>query len=136
MGIVTGRPEAEAKWTLDRFGWKKYFPLVVAKEKQERRGKPDPFPLQHALAILDAAGLTIRPEETVYIGDSVDDMTAARAAEMWTVGIVPPYLNRDAHAELLRERGAHIVLHDPDELPDLIAEFGSRLALASDEEEA
>ena len=58
LGIVTGRPEAEARWTLDRMGWKKYFPLMVAKEKQERRGKPDPFPLQHALGILDAAGLT------------------------------------------------------------------------------
>ena len=34
LGIVTGRPEAEARWTLDRLGWKQIFPLLIAREKQ------------------------------------------------------------------------------------------------------
>ncbi|HMB89384.1 MAG TPA: TIGR01548 family HAD-type hydrolase [Rhodothermales bacterium] len=127
MGIVTGRPEAEARWTLDRLGWKKYFPLIVAKEKQERRGKPDPFPLQHALGILNAAGFDATPDRSVYIGDSVDDMRAAQAAEMWAIGIVPPYLDYEAHAALLRERGAHITIDDPNELPGIIESFNTHL---------
>ncbi len=135
LGIVTGRPEAEARWTLDRMGWKKYFPLLVAKEKQERRGKPDPFPLQHALGILDAAGLNVRPDEAAYIGDSVDDMQAARAAGMWAIGMVPPYLNREEHATLLRTRGAHVLLFDADALPDVVASFGQHLALEAKGEE-
>lgn len=135
MGIVTGRPEAEARWTLGRLGWKSYFPLIVAMEKQERRGKPDPFPLQHALAILDAAGRTILPEQTVYVGDTVDDMVAARAAGMWAVGVVPPYVDQEAHSALLRERGAHVIIHDPNLLLDLVNDFGPRVALAMDNEE-
>ena len=135
LGIVTGRPEAEARWSLNRFGWKRYFPLVVAKEKHERRGKPDPFPLQHALGILDAAGYNVKPESTVYLGDSVDDMAAARAAGMWTIGMVPPYLDRETHAPLLREWGAHIVIHDPDTLPELIETFAEHIALEPDGEE-
>ena len=129
LGIVTDRPEVEARWTLDRLGWKRYFPLLVAKEKQERRGKPDPFALQHALGILDAAGLNVKPDSTIHIGDSVDDMQAARTAGMWVIGMVPAYLDRQAHAQLLLERGAHVIIHDPDTLPELIDTFGERLAL-------
>lgn len=127
MGVVTGRPEAEAEWTLDRFGWKRYFPLVVAKERQDGREKPDPFPLQHALTMLTAAGCPVRPEETVYIGDTVDDMEAARAAGMWAVGVVPPYVDANPLDQLLKERGAHVVTHDPNDLPDLIEHFGEHL---------
>lgn len=129
MGIVTGRPQEEAAWTLDHLGWKKYFPLVVGKEKQGGRPKPDPFPLNHSLSMLAAVGRSIKSEEVVYIGDSVDDMRAARAANMWAVGVVPPYLEGDAHEPLLRERGAHVVIHDPNELPDLVASFDERIAL-------
>jgi HAD superfamily phosphatase len=120
LGVVTGRPEAEARWTLERFGWKRYFPLLVAKEQQEERGKPDPFPLQRALALLGAAGMHVRPAEAVYIGDSVDDMVAARAAGLWAIGLVPPYLDTEAYDRLLRERGAQVVLRDAEGLPDLI----------------
>ncbi|GIV60298.1 HAD hydrolase-like protein [Rhodocaloribacter litoris] len=128
LGIVTGRPEAEATWTINRFGWRRYFPLLVPMEKQEGRGKPDPFPLQFALAMLDAAGRRIQPEESVYIGDSVDDMVAARAAGLWAIGVVPPYLDREAHAAVLYERGAHVVIDDLARLPSLIETFEERVA--------
>lgn len=137
MGIVTGRPEAEARWTINRFSWKRYFPLVVSKEKQEGRAKPDPFPLQHALAILDAAGRRIHADVSAYIGDTVDDMSCARAAGMWAIGIIPPYVEQKIELEsLLRSHGAHVVIHEVDELPDLIENFGERLALNTMEGEA
>lgn len=128
MGIVTGRPQEEAEWTLKNLGWKKYFPLVVGKEKQGSRPKPDPFPLNHSLTILAAAGRPTEPKQTVYVGDSVDDMVAARAADMWAIGIVPPYLDQDEHEPLLRKNGAHVVSTDPDELPDLIDSFRERIS--------
>lgn len=128
VGIVTGRPEAEARWTIERFGWRAFFPLLVAMEKHQGRGKPDPYPLQHALAACDAAGRLVCPEEAVYVGDSVDDVVAARAAGMWSIGFVPPYLDPpDAHAELLRSRGAHFVITDAALLPDLIDGFFGEL---------
>lgn len=128
MGIVTGRPEAEVRWTVDRLGWKRYFPLVVAREKQEGRGKPDPFPLQHALGILKAAGMHVEPEEAVYIGDTVDDMVAARAAGVGAIGYVPPYADADEMTPLLQQRGAQVVLRDLDELPGLLEQFHTYLA--------
>ena len=124
MGIVTGRPEEEAEWTLKNFGWRKYFPLLVGKEKQGDRTKPHPFPLNHCLTMLAAAGRDVTARQAVYVGDSVDDMKAARAAGMWAIGVVPPYVDTDEHAPLLRERGAHIVIDDPNELKDLVENFG------------
>jgi HAD superfamily phosphatase len=128
MGVVTGRPQEEAEWTLRHFGWKGYFPLVVGREKQGTRRKPDPFPLTHALDILKAVGRPTPPDEALYVGDSVDDMKAARAAGLWAIGFVPPYLNATDHAALLREHGAHLVLPDLNEMPDLVASFGERVA--------
>jgi len=132
MAIVTGRPEAEASWTVNRFGWKQYFPLVVSKERQEGRPKPDPFPLQHALTILAAAGRNIQPSCAAYVGDTVDDMTCARAAGMWAIGFIPPYVQeRIEFEQLLRDRGAHVVIHDTEELPDVIDNFRERVALSA-----
>lgn len=120
LGIVTGRPEAEARWTLDRLGWKHIFPLLIAREKQGHRSKPDPFPLQQALGALRAAGLSLKPKNAVYLGDSVDDMAAARAGGLWAIGVVPPYVDYKPHSELLQQRGAHLVTGDPNNLPELI----------------
>lgn len=131
LGIVTGRPEAEARWTLDRLGWTRIFPLLIAREKQGHRAKPDPFPLQQALGALAAAGLNVKPENAVYLGDSVDDMVAARAGSLWAIGVVPPYVEYESHAELLKERGAHLVTADPNSLPGLIASLVSPIDQAA-----
>ncbi len=120
LGIVTGRPEAEAKWTLRYMGWDHYFPLVVAKEKQDGRGKPDPYPLQYALTLLKSAGHKARAREAVYIGDSVDDMYAAVSAGVWAVGVIPPYLDADHHEGVLREAGAHVICKDCNTLPEAL----------------
>jgi len=55
-------------------------------------------------------------------------MKAARAANVWAIGVVPPYVDSDDHEPLLRERGAHTVIHDPNQLPDLIDAFRERVA--------
>ncbi len=133
LGIVTGRPEVEARWAIKQFGWERYFPLLVAMEHQDRRGKPDPYPLQRAMAMLATVGMTIQPEEAVYVGDTGDDVIAARRAGMWCIGHVPPYVEEgDAHAHLLRERGAHTVIRSMDELPAALAriaeEHGAEVA--------
>lgn len=132
LGIVTGRPRAEADWTLDRFGWKEFFPLLVPREKQDNRGKPDPFPLSYALEMLHAAGLQIQSEEVVYIGDSVDDMIAARAAGMLAIGFTPPYVDSHEHGVLLTDQGAHLVLKDMENLPLHINSPGSWVPAAGE----
>jgi HAD superfamily phosphatase len=129
LGIVTGRPEEEAEWTLNHQNWTDYFPLLVGKEKQGERQKPDPFPLEHSLTMLAAAGCELDPDEVAYVGDSVDDMKAASKAGMWAIGVVPPYVDADDHEPLLKERGAHLVIEDPNELPDVLDSFEERATL-------
>jgi HAD superfamily phosphatase len=129
MGVVTGRPEEEAEWTLDHQNWRRFFPLLVGKEKQGDRPKPDPFPLNHSLTLLSAAGRQVEPGDAAYIGDSVDDMEAARDAGMWAIGVVPPYVDYADHKALLEERGAHVVIDDPNDLPQLVDAFSERVAV-------
>lgn len=119
LGVVTGRPDAEARWTLERFGWQRLFPLVVPREKRDDRLPPDPYALQHALLILEAVGRRIDPAEAAYVGCSAEDMAAARAAGLWAVGLAPPGApDAPAQEALLRERGAHLVVASLDELPE------------------
>lgn len=127
LGIVTGRPEEEAEWTLDHQGWMDYFPLLVGKEKQRDRQKPDPFPLEHSLTMLAAAGCDLDPDDVAYVGDSVDDVAAARKAGMWSIGVVPPYVDTGEHEPLLKEKGAHVVLDDPNDLPDALPVLQDRV---------
>lgn len=117
MALVTGRPEDEARWTLGRFGWDKHLPIVIAMEQQEGRGKPDPFPLTTAMSQL---ATPVPPERAVYVGDTGDDMVAARAAGMYAVGVVPPYLDFEMHSAVLRAAGANEVLRHPDAIVDVV----------------
>ena len=136
LGIVTGRPDVEAQWAIERYGWKKYFPLVIPREKQEGREKPDPYPLLRAFAILDAAGRKVEPGHAIYVGDTVDDMRAARSAGMWAIGVVPPYLEAESHTEVLLDAGAHHVILDPNTLPAVLDQFDELVAPEPVEDEA
>ena len=118
MALATGRPEDEARWTLERCGWSRFFPVVIGMETQNGRGKPDPYPLLAALEALGAAAAP--PERTLYYGDRGDDMQAARAAGCYAVGVTPPHLEPERHAAALAAAGAHVVLADVNDLPELI----------------
>lgn len=130
MGVVTGRPQEEAEWTIEHMGWSSRFPIVLGKEKQGERTKPDPFPLNHTLTMLAAVGRDVDANEAAYVGDSVDDMKAARAADMWALGVVPPYLDTTDHTRVLNEAGAHTVINSPNDLPNLLSRFDEEVASA------
>jgi HAD superfamily hydrolase (TIGR01548 family) len=81
IGLVTGRPRAEAIWFLDRYGLTERFEVVVAREDAPL--KPSPRGIRSALE-------TMGVERAWFIGDTVDDVVAARAA-----GLVPVGVSRD-----------------------------------------
>lgn len=83
LAIFTGRPRADAEWSLARFGVAPLFARVVALE-DVRRGKPDPEGLEELRRWAGAAGLR------AYCGDTVDDAACARAAGVPFVGVAPP----------------------------------------------
>ncbi|HYF59994.1 MAG TPA: phosphoglycolate phosphatase [Burkholderiaceae bacterium] len=83
LACVTNKPQAFADPLLERCGLREAFALVIGGDALPRR-KPDPLPLLHA-----AASLGARPDETVAIGDSLNDALAARAAGMAVLAV--PY---------------------------------------------
>jgi phosphoglycolate phosphatase len=82
LGLVTGRDRAEIEPQLARLGINELLTVRVYNDDTVA-GKPDPGPLQLAL---DLAGVT-SPDEAIYVGDALDDMRMAAAANVRGVGI-------------------------------------------------
>ncbi|MBY0503034.1 MAG: HAD-IA family hydrolase [Bryobacteraceae bacterium] len=103
LGIFTGRLRFEAQLTLDRFAKTLPFAAIVGADDVEQQ-KPHPEGLLK-IAALD------RERPLLYVGDTVDDARASRAAGVPFVGVAA-----DTHghrAELVRlfesENAAHII---------------------------
>lgn len=94
LAIVTGRPRADALRFLDEQGIRSCFQTVVALE--DAPNKPLPDPLHRALRELQV-------DRAWMIGDTVDDIAAARAAGCLPIGFCAP-------AEALLRAGAALVL--------------------------
>jgi len=80
LGVVTSKVEWAARETYERYGLDRFLSIEVFHDDTVRH-KPDPEPLQHAA---EKGGL--EAARTVYVGDSVHDMAAGRAAGMRTIG--------------------------------------------------
>lgn len=106
LAVVTGRPRRDAERFLERFDLAGLFGAVVCLEDGPR--KPDPFPVRRALEQL---GL----ERAWMVGDTPDDIRAAREAGVRPVGVRVPG-EEDALVPSLRAAGAATIL---DSLPDL-----------------
>lgn len=74
LACVTNKAGAFTRPLLERTGLAAFFAQIVAGDTLVRR-KPDPLPLQHACAQFGVA-----PARMLMIGDSVNDVQAARAA--------------------------------------------------------
>lgn len=81
VAIVTGRPRSDATEFLERFDLADLFGVVVAREDAPM--KPDPAPVRLAV---DRLGV----ESAWMLGDTVDDIAAARSAGVLPIGVVAP----------------------------------------------
>ena len=79
LACITNKPHAPAVDLLAHLGLLEAFELVLGGDSLPRR-KPDPLPLRHACAELGFA-----VTRSVFVGDSVNDVAAARAAGMRVV---------------------------------------------------
>lgn len=80
MGIITGKSRRSLDISLDKLGMRHYFDVQLAGDELVRP-KPDREGIDRAMAALG-----IKPEATLFIGDSNADMVAGRAAGAWTGG--------------------------------------------------
>lgn len=83
--VVTNKQRRFALDLLQRLQLDRYFDVVVGGDTCERR-KPDPMPLRHACSSLGLAA-----SQVVSVGDSVNDVQAARAAGIPVVCVTYGY---------------------------------------------
>ncbi len=83
LAVVTNKQKHFAVDLLSRLGLSDWIDVVVGGDSCERR-KPDPQPLQFA-----CAALRVEPPDALMVGDSVNDVLAARAARLPVVCV--PY---------------------------------------------
>jgi histidinol-phosphate aminotransferase len=108
LAVVTGRPRVDAERFLREHGVEDLFGAVICREDAPL--KPDPAPVRLAMERL---GVT----RAWMIGDTPDDLRAARAAGVLPIGFDP---DGDAPtAAALHAAGAARVVRDFDELKEL-----------------
>jgi histidinol-phosphate aminotransferase len=81
IGVVTGRPRWEAEEVLQRFGLSSHVDVLIAMEDAPL--KPDPAPIRLAM---DRLGV----KRAWMVGDTPDDLNAARQAEVVPIGTIAP----------------------------------------------
>ncbi len=114
LAVFTGRLRWEANLTLDRFLPGIFNPVVGADDVS--RHKPDPEGL-HIIC------RSVPHSQCWYVGDTVDDARASRAAKIPFIGIAAPANPRRGElVRLLREEGAVSVLEDINSLEEAIAQ--------------
>jgi phosphoglycolate phosphatase len=108
--IVTNKQERFATGLLERLHLKQWIDLVVGGDSCERR-KPDPQPLLYACERLAAP-----PSRTLMVGDSINDVKAARAAQVAVVCV--PYGYNEGNDP--RELPCDALIEDLSQLPPLL----------------
>jgi pyrophosphatase PpaX len=83
LAVVTGRIREGLETVFSASGITHFFDVTVVFEDYSNP-KPHPEPLQIALRKLD-----LKPDEAVYIGDSLSDIEAAKAAGMRSIHLAP-----------------------------------------------
>ena len=85
LAIITNKPERFIPPIINGLGLDGLFELVIGGDTLEKR-KPDPLPLNHA-----CKQLSVSIEECVMIGDSKNDILAAKAAKMQSIALTYGY---------------------------------------------
>ena len=106
LGCVTNKSGTFVSPILEKIGLLDDMNIIVAGDTLPKK-KPDPLPLIHAASVLEAD-----PKNSLMIGDSVSDVTAARAADFQIVCVSYGY----NHGNDIRDT-------NPDAVVDSLAEL-------------
>jgi len=118
IGIGTTKVRRHIMGIVDRFGWQD---LIIAFTGGDEvpRVKPDPAVFVETMARMKAL-----PEETVVVGDTENDVIAARAVPVKVIGIRSPY----GGDEKLRASGPDLIIDSLDGLFEALKRLMSEVA--------
>lgn len=109
IGVVTGRPRADAEEFIERTDIGAFISVLVTRD--EAPLKPDPKPV--ALA-LERLGM----DRAWMLGDTPDDIAAARGTGVVPIGVIAPGSDPDTSGAALTH--AAVVLDSPNQLEELL----------------
>lgn len=109
LAVCTNKPKATTEPVLNALGLTKFFAVVSCGDQVPHR-KPD---ARHVLRVVEELGTTLRT--TALIGDSENDIVAARSADIPSVAVTFGYAHMP-HAEL----GADALIDRFEELPEAL----------------
>jgi HAD superfamily phosphatase len=121
LGILTGRPEAEADVALERAGFGDLDPTYRFTMDDWTAGKPDPAALIELATRLDA-------ESLAFVGDTLDDVkTAVNAAgeddrSFYGVGVLTGGLTGTHGRKKYERAGATAVVDSVNDVPELLSD--------------
>lgn len=110
LGCVTNKAAQFTEPLLRDLGIYERFGLIISGDTLERK-KPDPLPLLHAARAFD-----VQPAQALMVGDSVSDVTAARAAGFQIVCMSYGY----NHGVDIRDANPDAVLDRLDDIGELL----------------
>ncbi|MFM2480989.1 phosphoglycolate phosphatase [Celerinatantimonas sp. YJH-8] len=85
MAVITNKPYAFTVQLLEQLNMSHFFEIMLGGDSLDKR-KPDPYPLQYALDKLH-----LRPRQMLMVGDSRNDILAAKAAGCPSLGMTYGY---------------------------------------------
>lgn len=111
LAVVTGRPRGDAERFLKHHNVADLFETMVCMEDGPL--KPDPAPVLRVLERLDV-------QRALLVGDTPDDITAARRAQVIPIGVLPPGEKSAGLPEALYAAGASVVCTDTEQLLEVL----------------
>ncbi len=111
MAIATTKIKKHVDRIIDKFGWQEFFAAWVGGD-EVKKVKPDPEIFHLVLERIKAD-----PRETLVVGDTLNDILAARAVPLRSAAIASPYGGR----EKLLASSPDYFLESISELPELLA---------------
>jgi phosphoglycolate phosphatase len=110
LAILSNKPHEFTKLFIDEFFPGGLFPIVYG-QRDGFPKKPDP-----TVALEIAAQLGVRPQDTLFVGDSGVDILTGKAANMMTAGVSWGFRS----VQELTDNNADIIVHNPLELEQYV----------------
>jgi pyrophosphatase PpaX len=111
LGLVTGGSKESLTASLKEAGIDTKFFKVIVAEEDTKTHKPSPEPVLHACKLLN-----VKPENTIYVGDSIFDYKSADDADVEFVAV----LTGDIKENEFRENGVKNIITSVAELPKFL----------------